>query len=698
MQPLSPSHLPRAAQGSPPSRAWVVGAALALAVPAAGAAVLGHYRDRIEQGLGRRAQVSCRLGAVEAGLTGELVLREVALGEVLSAERITLATSWRSLWSGRLELDEVEVAAPKATITIDADGQSELARLLARLARPDGGPEGTPRTPRARTRPPIPRRIVVSEGELLVTMAGLGSLRALDVELIPRPGGVRAVAGRVHVEASWPGPAAPRAALTLELARAAADLELPSMRLRRALAVGGAGTLALGTEVVALGSVALARHEPTSPVTARLEIDDRGTPRSAELSVRLAPVPALAVRGEALPLWPLASLVAPHLQVETARFSGELAVAAGAAFGLAVTGELTEVTASHPVLAAQPVTLSPALELVASWQRHREGGAEDLRVMGSASLGAAQLAGTLEVHRGAALSAELDATLAQAPCQALLGSLPSALVRPLEGLALAGELGGRLRVEIDTAAPLGEGAALSLEHQGACRALAEPPAADVSTLGDRAEHVFPDGTRALIGPGVGAWAELRSLPAHVDGAFVAAEDARFFSHGGFDLAQIARSLEIDLREGRLARGGSTISQQLVKNELLDGQRTAARKLTEAILTWRLESRLDKRKILERYLNIIELGPKVWGLAAAAQHWFGVAPQRLSVRQAAFLAALTPEPTTMTRRLRTAGGLDRASAVRVDTVLRAMKRHGLIDQAEYEEARTAELRFRSAALR
>lgn len=689
MQPLSPSPLPRAAQGGPKRRAWAVGLALALAVPMAGALVLGHYRERIEQGLSRRAQVPCRLGAVDAGLTGELVLREVKFGPVFFAERITLATSWHSLWSGRLEVDEVEVAAPKATITIDANGQSELSRLVARMAR-SGGDRAS--GGRARPRPPIPRRIVVSEGELAVTVAGLGSLRALEVELIPRHNGVRAVAGRVYVEASS---AAAGAELKLELARAAAELELPSLRLGRVVAVGGTGALALGTQRLALRGLALARRTPTAPISAQLVLDDRGTPRTAELSVRLHPVPALAIRGESLPLWPLASVVGPHLLVDEARFSGELALARGAALGVAVEGQLTELGVHHEVLAQQPVVLSPELALVLSWQRHP--GAEDLEVAGAARLGGAAFDGTLEVHRGAALSAELEVKLAQAPCQELLASLPAALVRPLEGLALSGALGGKLRVELDTAAPLGEGAALSLEHSGSCRALAEPPAADVSALGDRAEHVFPDGTRALLGPGLGGWVELRSLPSHVDGAFVAAEDARFFTHAGFDLAQIARSLEIDLREGRLARGGSTISQQLVKNELLDGQRTAARKLTEAILTWRLESRLAKREILERYLNIIELGPKVWGLAAAAQFWFGVEPQRLGVRQAAFLAALTPEPTTMTRRLRAAGGLDRASAVRVDTVLRAMKRHGLIDQAEYEEARAQELRFRKAAL-
>jgi membrane peptidoglycan carboxypeptidase len=276
--------------------------------------------------------------------------------------------------------------------------------------------------------------------------------------------------------------------------------------------------------------------------------------------------------------------------------------------------------------------------------------------------------------------------------------VPRGLRAPLDGLALDGQLGGRARVAVDTSAPLGEGAEVTGQLAGACRVLAEPPGADVTSLQAAREHTFPDGSRAAVGPGVGSWVELRRLPAHVDGAFVAAEDARFFEHRGFDLAQIARSLEIDLREGRLARGGSTISQHLIKNAFLDGRRSAARKLSEAVLTWRLEARLSKREILERYLNVIELGPSIYGLAAAAQHWFGESPAQLTVRQAAFLAALTPEPTTMTRRIIAAGGLDRASAARVETVLRAMKRQGLLDEAGLELARRADLGFRRDALR
>ena len=182
------------------------------------------------------------------------------------------------------------------------------------------------------------------------------------------------------------------------------------------------------------------------------------------------------------------------------------------------------------------------------------------------------------------------------------------------------------------------------------------------------------------------------------GAFVSAEDGRFWDHPGFDLAQIARSLEIDLREKRLARGGSTISQQLIKNSFLTHRRSLDRKLQEAILTWRLEARLDKKQILTRYLNIIELGPRVFGLRAAARFWFDASPRELTTRQLAFLAAITSEPTSMSRRVRRHGGLDPDSAARVATILRAMRRDGVIGEDDFELARLSPMGFTPAALR
>jgi membrane peptidoglycan carboxypeptidase len=265
-------------------------------------------------------------------------------------------------------------------------------------------------------------------------------------------------------------------------------------------------------------------------------------------------------------------------------------------------------------------------------------------------------------------------------------------------MLLAGSFGGRVRLTVDLAAPAGDGVSLSASITDDCRTEAEPPAADVARLAIASDQVFADGSRARVGKGEHGWVALRQMPPWVTGAFVSAEDARFYDHAGFDLTQIARSLEIDLREHRLARGGSTISQQLIKNAFLSQRRSFDRKLQEAILTWRLEARLDKKQILERYLNIIELGPRVFGVGAAARYWFDASPRELSVRQAAFLAALTSEPSSMSRRVRRVGGLDLESASRVDVVLYAMHRDGAIDAAQLEAAMGSALHFAPAALK
>ncbi len=262
---------------------------------------------------------------------------------------------------------------------------------------------------------------------------------------------------------------------------------------------------------------------------------------------------------------------------------------------------------------------------------------------------------------------------------------------------MSGSLGGHARVALDLAAPAGDGVQLSLALDGGCHVDTEAPAADVSALAGVVDHVFPDGSSARVGRGAPGWTPLGDLRAHVPAAFVAAEDAAFWDHHGFDLVQIARSLEIDLREHRLARGGSTISQQLVKNAFLTQRRSLDRKIQEAVLTWRLEQRLDKRQILERYLNVIELGPRVFGIGAAARYWFNEPASFLTLHQAAFLAAMTSEPTSMSRRVRHAGGLDPDTATRVDVVLRGMYLGGAIDNAQMLDAHEAPMSFAASAL-
>jgi monofunctional glycosyltransferase len=140
------------------------------------------------------------------------------------------------------------------------------------------------------------------------------------------------------------------------------------------------------------------------------------------------------------------------------------------------------------------------------------------------------------------------------------------------------------------------------------------------------------------------WTPYAEISPHVKRAVLVAEDINFFSHRGFELTEIRAALEEALEEGELRRGASTITQQLARNLWLSPSRNPVRKLREAILTWQLERTLDKRRILELYLNVAELGRGLYGVGAASRRYFGKPAAQLDPDEAAQLAASLPSPT------------------------------------------------------
>src|SRR3989304_1548083 len=126
-------------------------------------------------------------------------------------------------------------------------------------------------------------------------------------------------------------------------------------------------------------------------------------------------------------------------------------------------------------------------------------------------------------------------------------------------------------------------------------------------------------------------------------AVIIAEDDKFWSHEGFDIEAMQKAIEKDLLAGKFKAGGSTISQQLAKNLYLSPAKSPIRKLREAIITWKLERTLSKRRILEIYLNAAEWGEGIFGVEAAARHHFGKSAAELSPMEAARLAAVLPNP-------------------------------------------------------
>jgi monofunctional glycosyltransferase len=139
------------------------------------------------------------------------------------------------------------------------------------------------------------------------------------------------------------------------------------------------------------------------------------------------------------------------------------------------------------------------------------------------------------------------------------------------------------------------------------------------------------------------WLPLREIPKDAVNAVIVSEDGTFWSHHGFDWYELKESVGRDIEEGRAVRGASTITQQLVKNLYLSPSKNPLRKMKEWILTWWMERRLSKSRILELYLNVIEWGNGVYGIEAAAQYHFGKTARLLTRDEAARLAAIIPDP-------------------------------------------------------
>ncbi|WP_425999408.1 transglycosylase domain-containing protein [Caulobacter sp. DWR1-3-2b1] len=137
-----------------------------------------------------------------------------------------------------------------------------------------------------------------------------------------------------------------------------------------------------------------------------------------------------------------------------------------------------------------------------------------------------------------------------------------------------------------------------------------------------------------------------ALPEHVPAAFLSIEDRRFYRHIGVDFQGIARAMRANSRAGRTVEGGSTITQQLAKNAFLKPERSLRRKAQEAVIAVYLELRLSKDEILARYLSSIYFGDGVYGLGAASRHYFGKAPEALSIGEAAMLAGMVKAPVNL----------------------------------------------------
>ncbi len=139
------------------------------------------------------------------------------------------------------------------------------------------------------------------------------------------------------------------------------------------------------------------------------------------------------------------------------------------------------------------------------------------------------------------------------------------------------------------------------------------------------------------------WIPLPKISPYLIKAILIAEDDKFWRHEGFDYEAIQKAIEKDIKAGRLRYGGSTISQQLARNLYLSPQKNLFRKVREALITWRMERTLSKKRILELYINVVEWGEGIFGAEAASRHYFGKPSSGLTPEESVRLAAVLPNP-------------------------------------------------------
>ena len=157
------------------------------------------------------------------------------------------------------------------------------------------------------------------------------------------------------------------------------------------------------------------------------------------------------------------------------------------------------------------------------------------------------------------------------------------------------------------------------------------------------------------------WVPYAKISNNLKRALIASEDAKFVDHEGFDWEGIQKAYEKNIKKGKIVAGGSTISQQLAKNLFLTGSRSPFRKIEEAAITVMMEKMMDKERIFEIYLNVIEWGDGVFGAEAASRHYYHVSASGLSAFQAAKLAAMVPNPRYYDKH-REASGLMRKTGI------------------------------------
>lgn len=187
------------------------------------------------------------------------------------------------------------------------------------------------------------------------------------------------------------------------------------------------------------------------------------------------------------------------------------------------------------------------------------------------------------------------------------------------------------------------------------------------------------------------WVSYGEISKYLIGAVIVSEDWNFFSHSGYDPDEIRSAIRVSLAEKRMVRGASTISQQVVKNVFLSNERSLIRKIRELSLAIEMSEKVPKKKVLEVYFNIAEMGPGIFGIQQAARTYFGKSPISLTPREAAFIAMLLPSPKKYSQSFRKKE-LSSYAKKTVQKILRKMYQARYISRSSFISAWTTPMAF------
>jgi hypothetical protein len=677
-------------------RRLVIALAALAAVGVAGVALLlvgGSYaRGRVLPAAREKLGRPVAAADVSVGL-GRVVLADVVVSgpndppdaPLVRAPRVEVGFALLPALAGRVRVRDVVVERARVTLRLHADGRDNFRDVLDRLRGRGGSGDGA-----GGPRPSVALR----QGSVDVADERRGiALHASSFDVtLPPTGPARVTLGGVKAEAGGPQLAAEKLVATVPRSALGPEGTYPSVEVT-------------GGSVAPLHSLALTGIRGTAKPTetaGRVAVDLRGGYGGVaeELWTATGEVVPAEKRGalditaarftldKLKPILKDTPIVEPEktsidasLKITYAdhalRFDGGLRVSALSLF--------------HPRLGPVPVKQLDGLAQVrgAFMPQERHLKLDEAAV----TFRNVRLFAAGEAYQIGAKTARYEARLQvpPVPCEVALAALPAELTPALQGFRLAGTFKLDLRTKIDMT-DLDR-----TELQGevgirGCQVLEAPPTA--SRIAGGFTHRVEVGGREIsfwVGPDNPGFVPYADISPAIFAALTTTEDGGFFHHHGFIPSTFRSALIRNLKKGAFSLGASTITMQMVKNALLARDKTLARKLQELFLTWYVETRLTKERIMEVYLNVIEFGPFLYGLGPAARRYFGKPASTLTPLEAAFFASILPSPKRRYVQY-CKGALTPDWDKYVRRILAKMHDRGRITDEEYEVYQAAELKF------